>query len=307
MWGSIYRSPEGEARIRALYESELKGLGIDCKRTIVSTRFGSAHVISAGPPDAPPLVLVHSLFVPAPYAIELFMPLAAGWRIYAPDVAGQTGLSSAARPGAKGNGYGRWLADVLDGLGIERAPMLGISFGAAVILDLAAFSPARITRAVLVTPAGLVKGMAPKLFIRLSLPWALYRFFPAASKRLMRRLWDRRVGYDERFFNLFDAVMRDVKLFVMPPGPFSREDLRDFTSPALVMLAKDDALIPVELARRRASEIIPNLSGTVVFDGPHIPGKEARSLINEKVSEFLGGEERRKKTAEVLRFKRGRA
>ncbi len=306
MWGRIYRSPEGEARMRALYECELKGLGLACERTIVKTRFGSAHVVSAGPPGAPPLVLVHGLFVPAPYAIELFRPLAAGWRIYAPDVAGQTGLSSPARPATRGNGYGRWLSDVLDGLGIERAAMLGVSFGAAIVLDLAACSPGRIERAALVTPAGIVRGMAPKLFVRLLLPWTLYRFFPAASRRLMRRLWDRKVGYDGRFFNLFDAVMRDVKLFVVPPGPFSREDLSRFTSPALVMLAKDDALIPVESALRRATEVIPNLSGTVVFDGPHIPGKEAMILINDKIMDFLGNSGR-KRTAEVVRFRKGRA
>jgi len=306
MWGKIYRSPEGEARMRALYEGELKGLGLRYQRAMVKTRFGSAHVIAAGPYDAPPLVLVHGLFVPAPYAIELFRPLASGWRIYAPDVAGQTGLSSPTRPGTKGNGYGRWLADVLDGLGLKRAAIIGVSFGAAIVLDLAAFSPARIERAALVTPAGIVRGMAPKLFVRLSVPWTLYRFFPAASRSLMRRLWDRKVGYEGRFFDLFDAVMRDVKLFVMPPGPFGREMLKGFTSPALVMLARDDALIPVEAARRRATEVIPNLAGTVEFDGPHIPGKEAMSLINAKIADFLGGYEG-KRTAEVIRFKKGRA
>ncbi len=304
---TIYRSPEGEARVRALYESQLKGLGIDCQRTVVETRYGAAHVISTGPAKAPPLVLVHGLYVPAPYALELFLPLAAQYRIYAPDVPGQAGLSSTARPGPKGRGYGKWLADVLDGLGVDAAAMLGVSFGAAVVLDLAAFSPGRITRMVLVAPAGLAGGIAPKLFMRLSAPWVLYRVWPGVAGRLMRPLWDRRVGYDERFFRLFETVMRDVLLFVRPPGPFSREDLRGFTSPALVMLAKDDALIPVEKAARRAREVIPNLAGVVIFEGPHIPGKEALRTINERVLEFLGAG-REKKKAVVLRprFKSGR-
>ncbi len=298
---TIYRSREGEARIRALYESELEGLGVDFQRVMIKTGCGGTHVVSVGPQGAPPLVLVHGLYAPAPYALELFLPLASAFMIYAPDVAGQTGVGSTTRPMRKSNGYGRWLAEVLDGLGLERAAMIGVSFGAAVVLDLAAVLPGRITKAVLVTPAGFTGGVAPRLFVRLSIPWLLYRICPDIAGRFMRRLWDRRVGYDVRFFKLFDAAMRDVRLFIRPPGPFRRKDLDGFTAPVLVMLARDDALIPANSAGRHAEKIIPALFGVAVFDGPHIPKRETLTLINERIMDFLGGRNRENESLSSIR------
>ena len=55
----------------------------------------------------------------------------------------------------RGDAYGRWAADVLATLGLDRPALVGSSGGAWLILKLAEIDPGRIGRAVLLSPAGI--------------------------------------------------------------------------------------------------------------------------------------------------------
>ena len=74
------------------------------------------------------------------------------------------------------------MVDVLNGLGLERLPFIGVSFGGGILLDMAAYAPERISRAALMAPAGLTRvpflGPALKFFI----PCLLYRYFPSRER-----------------------------------------------------------------------------------------------------------------------------
>jgi hypothetical protein len=95
---SIYKTPEGEAEIRALYAEALAGLGVRYDCLTVGTRFGDTHVIALGPEGAPP-----TLFLPGgnflnPTCLTWFLPLAERHCLYAPDIVGQPGPSAQTRP-----------------------------------------------------------------------------------------------------------------------------------------------------------------------------------------------------------------
>ncbi len=49
---SIYKTPEGEAEIRALYDEALAGLGLSYESLTVRTRLGDTHVLALGPEGA---------------------------------------------------------------------------------------------------------------------------------------------------------------------------------------------------------------------------------------------------------------
>ncbi|MBI3912065.1 MAG: alpha/beta fold hydrolase [Armatimonadetes bacterium] len=277
---SIYRSPAGEAEVMALYESELARLPIPYESRMVDTRFGPTHVLVAGPEDAPPVVTLHGVHFGGPFNLELWFPLTQECRVYAPDTVGQPGRSAQTRPAPRDNNYGKWVADVLDGLGLDRAALVGVSFGAGILLDAAAYCPERISQAVLVVPGGLTRGSILMVF-ELLIPFTLYRFFPSRD-RLLHVLRPFAAEPDETFLQFFGAVIRHVQWNVAGPGPFTREDLQGFRAPTLVLLARDDAFVPVDQAVRRAEQIIPNLGAVEVFEGPHIPTRQAQRFINDK-------------------------
>lgn len=55
----MFWSPEIEARFNAAYEAVLKQWPVPYQERYVATRFGDTHVIESGPPQAPPVVLLH--------------------------------------------------------------------------------------------------------------------------------------------------------------------------------------------------------------------------------------------------------
>lgn len=151
---SIYWSEEGRREVLELYDAAVARLGFPTHSRTVGTRFGQTHLLVAGPEDAPPLVLFQGGNVVNPLTLRWFEPLAREHRVYAPDTVGHPGKSAQNRI-PPGRGYGEWVVDLLDGLGIERADVVGPSFGAGIILRAAAHAPGRLSSAALVVPVGL--------------------------------------------------------------------------------------------------------------------------------------------------------
>jgi pimeloyl-ACP methyl ester carboxylesterase len=107
--------------------------------------------------------------------------------VYAPDTLGHPGKSAAVRLSPEDDSYGHWLVDVLDALGMQKLPLLGGSYGAGILLRVAACAPERISKAVLFIPSGLVS--IPFSTMLYMLGWlGLYRLAPNPA-RLKRILW----------------------------------------------------------------------------------------------------------------------
>lgn len=283
---SIYRSARGEAAVLALYEKKLANLTVETHSLMVETRFGHTHVLAAGPQDAPPVMVLTGISTGAPRTLEWFQPLARDYRLYAPDPIGQPGRSAQTRVPPGDHNYGKWMVDVLNGLGLDLLPFIGVSFGGAILLDTAAYAPERISRAALMAPVGLTRvpflGPAIKFF----LPCLLYRYFPS-RERLLGTIQPLAGKTDDYALQVFDATLRHVRLDMAPPGPFDKETLAGFKAPTLLFLAKSDIFIPVEPARRRAKELLPSLTAVEVFEGPHIPSKPIWQANAERIGMFF--------------------
>src|SRR5512139_3195860 len=128
---TIYKSAEGATAVRNAYRDVLRRWPVPNEQLTVPTRQGETFVIAGGPPDAPPVILLHGSTANS----SAWMGDVAAWserlRVYAVDVIGEPGLSAPARPVMASDAYAGWLDDVLDGLGLglERAAVVGMSLG----------------------------------------------------------------------------------------------------------------------------------------------------------------------------------
>ena len=134
MKDSIYKSPEGEAEILALYDEALADLGPGHESLMVGTRYGDTHVLAVGPEGASPMLFLPGGNFLNPTCLRWFIPLAEEYRIYSPDLVGQPGKNSQAWPYSKGDSHAWWVEDVLDGLVVRCVPLVGLSYGAGIAI-----------------------------------------------------------------------------------------------------------------------------------------------------------------------------
>ncbi len=126
---SIYKSKAGEQQVKQRYRQFLDEWPVPNDQISVPTREGETFVVACGPPSAPPVILLHgSAFNSASWMADV-AEWAGRFRLYAVDVIGHPGLSAPFRPTYDSDAHALWLDDVLDGLGLEKAAMVGISLG----------------------------------------------------------------------------------------------------------------------------------------------------------------------------------
>ena len=125
----LFKTEEGKQAVFDFYDNLLADWGMDYEAQFVPTEFGETHVISVGENGAPPLVLLHGSSSNATMWLADMKVFAKDFRVHAVDIVGQPGKSAEVRPDLTGDGYALWMRDVLHGLGLSKAALMGNSLG----------------------------------------------------------------------------------------------------------------------------------------------------------------------------------
>lgn len=255
----------------------------------------ATNVLEAG--EGPPVVLVHGSGpgVSAYANWRLTLPaLAERFHVYAPDMAG---FGFSAKPG--GYSMDLWvdqLVGLLDALGIERASLVGNSFGGGLALQVAVRRPERVERLVLMGSVGVPFPITEGL----DLVWG---YEPSVAS--MRRVLD--VFAHDR--TLVDDELAEVRyrasvepgvqeaFAAMFPAPRQRwvdamttadDDLRALPHETLVIHGRDDRVIPLANALRLL-ELIERSQLHVFGHCGHWTQIEWAGAFNRIVGDFLAG------------------
>ncbi|HYQ63995.1 alpha/beta fold hydrolase [Actinophytocola sp.] len=260
------------ARIDALDLAELR------------TPAGTVRYLDVG--DGPPVLLVHGIFGGPDAAMRQLRSLVpGGFRLIVPSRFGYLGSSLPARatPARQADVF----ADLLDGLGIEKAAVVAVSAGATSALQFALRHRDRVSSLALLSPNGpgwqherrrMPYRIARALWGSDRLMWTVRRHFRDRLARLvavpggqpLRAVDHARLDAEldgvfplSRRVNgaLFDA-------FVSNPD-INACDLADISTPTLIVHARDDALAPC-WGGIALSERIPGARLLVVEHGGHL-------------------------------------
>lgn len=217
-------------------------------------------------------------------------PLYEDFRIYLIDVNGQPGLSDGAAPTLDSDGYGRWLKELVEALGLAEANFVGASFGGSLIMKLAEVDHSLIKRAVMCNPAGFVNiSFSPRNLYYLLAPMLL------PSKNAVMNFLDKIALSGE--FELDAGKREQLAEFILytntyfqmgaeNPKPFKDESLRKLNAPTFLMLDRDDIFIPQRKTLERAEKLLPNLQETVWFE-KHGHGIELAKEIGVELKRIL--------------------
>lgn len=289
---SIYRSPAHEAAVRAHYDAWLAQIELPLESVHVDTRAGRTHLLVAGPEHAPPLMLVHGMNTHALFMAEQCKPLCDRYRCYFVDVPGGPGRSEGTLPHFNDGSFGRWMRELLDGLGVERVGMVGVSMGGLASLWTCAEIGERVARAVFIVPAGFVPVKFTWPMLRVALRQMLLQRWPSAasSRRFLSLMMRPGADIDARMIEVIALLFGSLKPADMSneglvPEPVPTEALAGFRGPSLVIAGSTDAFFPGEAVIARAREVLEQPQ-TLLLDDGHI-GAGASEESFASIERFL--------------------
>lgn len=310
---SLYKTEAGYEAMQAWYAEATAALPVPVESRYVLTRFGRTHMLTAGDPAAPPLVLVSGYGGSAPLWHKQIADFAAHYRVYALDTNGHPGHSDPVAPSLMGGGYVDWLADVLDGLALPRARLVGVCLGGWIVLRFGLAHPGRVHKAVLLSPVGL----APfKVYVRSGIPLILnlgreadleaaaqrllvHAFTPPGSNLTFDRQLGRAMLLTMRHFRIGRIVgftgehptpaelLRGVRTLAYFVGGERAATMRRFTPPALVMIGEYEAIYNPQTALRTVRRTMPHAQAEIVPGTGHAAIYDRPDYVNPRVLAFL--------------------
>lgn len=261
------------------YDMLLEHAQFPCERIYVNTRFGDTFAIAAGATSAPTLILLHGSSMNSAMWIQDMQKFSSSFRVIAPDLPGEPGRSVEAQLSFETSAYCDWLADVFDGLSIQRAALMGISLGAWLAIKFAIKNPDRASKLVLLCPAGVGSQNVEFKDIALSL------------------LSKGEAGVDELYVRINggnpipEIMLNYQKLIALgfnsrkePIPMFSDCELKLLTMPSLLFFGKKDILLNAKEATERYGRLVSNSKVTMLPEKGH----SLVGLANEAMS-FLTG------------------
>jgi pimeloyl-ACP methyl ester carboxylesterase len=286
---STFKSPEAKNRIIEWFDRFRGRLDAPTETRRLDTPFGETHVLVGGPEDAPPLVLLHGQMATSAHVLVEMAPLLERFRVYAVDIIGQSPMGHDELLSVKNDDYGAWLRDVLDGLGLDKPHVVGVSFGGFVALRLAALAPERIERLALIVPAGVVKSHWSGWF-KIGIPMTMYLLAPT-QKRLEAFLAHMMTTRDDEWEAYMGEIFQAVNLGrVKIPRLAKVGEFDELRAPTIVLAADKDLSFPGEQVISRVEKLIPSLEATeLMADCRHCPPTtdEFRGWLTERISGFF--------------------
>ena len=288
---TIFPSPAARDRLMALYDAKLARWPVPFEELDVATRYGRAHVVAAGAPAAPPLVLVHAAAFPAFMWGRLVAPLSARYRTYALDTIGDLGKSEPADVNAypkNGKDHSAWLDDVWERLGLGAADVVAASMGGWVAMHHAAYSPQRVRRLALLVPMGLPSWLQTFAVL---FKMATVAIWPSPSKQDRFVSWV--IGDDpvvrREVGDWLAAVLESgAKARAGNPLPVPAARLEAIKAPTLVVLGGKDNLVGnATRAARRARAHLRDVQIELVPDATHALPIQAAEPVTGWLLRFL--------------------
>jgi pimeloyl-ACP methyl ester carboxylesterase len=212
--------------------------------------------------------------------------LSANHRVYAVDTIGDAGKSVADRLLEQRTDYAEWLREVFDGLNIERANLLGHSYGGWLTLNMALVNPDRLRKIVLLAPAASIYPMSLLTQLGLRLP---FKIRPPA-RFVFKMIASKGTVFEETFIHLMEMVTRYCLPALMFPAVYTDEELKQIELQTLLLIGAGEKIYNPKKAIARAQRLMPNLTAEIIPNVGHTLNMEQPEIIDSRVLEFLKNE-----------------
>ena len=263
--------------------------------------------LEAGPPDGPPVLLLHGLGATNASLLPVLADLATDHRVLAPDVPG-FGASEAPPSPYNPTWFAAWVEAFQSATGSRGAVLIGNSLGGRIALEAGLSHPKSVKGLVLLTPSPafrrlrqwvpLVRVASPEL-ARVPLPPLSHRMIVEGIRamfsqpdRLPREWYDAAADEAQRVLRMprhrvaFFSAARQIYLEDAYGKNGFWQRLPGLTPPALFIWGDRDRLVPASFARHVA-DALPSAGQIVLEDCGHVPQFEHPAETMAMIRGFL--------------------
>lgn len=286
---TIFRKKGNQDAFIEAYDEALNLWPVSYEEILIPTRFGDTHIVTAGPNDAEPLILVHGMTFSATMWYPNIDILSSKHRVYALDTIGDLGKGNVTRLMKDRQDPVEWMDDVLAGLKLSSATFVGHSMGGWISMNYAINRPERVKKLVLLAPAAGIHKVTPKF---------LFKVYPAimfpTEERIQKEIeWFVSPVFKpneqtEKLFRQFIVSgMNCVPVTRVAPSVFSDDELQNLSVKTLLLMGEHEVIYNPRKAAERAKKLIPNLTIQFVQNAGHGLSIEQYGIVNEAIQSFL--------------------
>lgn len=282
--GLNFRTLESQQEYFNTYEEAIKLIACSVTPKYVTTTYGDSHIICCGEKRNPPLVLLHAASCGSPIWYKNIPFWSKHFSIYAIDLIGESSKSILTKRMKTMQDCAKWLDETLEGLGLDKVLLCGLSIGGWNAANYASFYPQKVLKLILLSPVQTLSKMVPSFFFKIM----KMGFHPT------RENVERYIGWSsEREETLPDIIIRQFTLSVINmnanasfPKWLKRDRLLKLTMPVLVLLGENEFAFSIKKAKKCAYSVIDNLKLHIVKDAPHLLCVSKPEYTNDAVLHF---------------------
>lgn len=288
-----WRSTEGFASYRESYRQVMDTLPAPTRTHDVVTGYGTVRVYEwAAPGDRLPVVLLPGIRSGSPMWGDNLASWIGHRTVFTMDAIGDAGLSTQSVPLTSFDDQGEWVEQALSGLGLDRAHLVGHSFGGATSAVHALHHPERVASLTLIEPVMVLRPLPASTYL-----WSTMLLLPtpqAWKDRALAEIGGTTVAEVRRRTPMSEMIDRGSAQYVAPtlvPRTLSDVEWGSMTMPIRVDIASDKSLAGGERAAERAR----SLGKAPVTRWPettHSLPMQAAGPLGEELERYWGAHDR---------------
>ena len=283
----VYKNKICMKKMHDFYDKTLAELNVPYTESFFSTSFGKTHCLLVGDTNKPKICTIHGGNGITTLNLRLFLPLLTKYCIIAPDVIGMPGKSAPYRNiSSRKDEYGLWIKEVLDHYNITKISFAVSSYSSAMFLSFAKYYPDMTDKALLLVPSGIAHGPILPMLGKMVIPFIKYYFQP--SEQTLDSVIETMGGKGDAVWReFFHLMMSSYKMEMRPPKEYSKEELKGFNSPLLIIASDRDIFFPADRVFPKAKQIFNGQIVTMRINCKHLPSEKAMSAICKRTIRFF--------------------
>lgn len=207
--------------------------------------------------------------------------------VYTIDLLGEPGMSVQTKVIENEKQQAEWLHEVIEGLGLEKVHIVGVSIGGWTTMNLARYNPERIATASLLDPVFVFAQISIKMILA---------SIPASVPIVLKFIREKMLSYvsggaeindDEPIAKLIESGMRNYKLKTPAPDLFSKEDLKNINIPVLALMAEKSTMHNSAKAVETGEKYVKDIDIVNWKNASHAINGEFSNEVNARILDFV--------------------